>query len=262
MPGRLHGKVAMITGGNSGIGEATARRFAREGAKVSILARREAEGHAVQEAIRAEGGEGAFLPCDVTNGAAVDAAVARTVNLYGGLHVLVNNAGGGAREMFPAESDEVWDRVMRVNLTACFLTCRAAWPHLIRAGSGSVVNVSSLAAVSGVSDAVLDRFPVLPSASYIAAKAGLEGFTRYIASLGGRHNIRANCVRPGQILTKRLTTDKGEHVFARHFEIWQLIKGPAYAEDVANAILFLASDEARFVTAEMLNIDGGAAAKL
>jgi 3-oxoacyl-[acyl-carrier protein] reductase len=262
MSGRLHNKVAMITGGNSGIGEATARRFIQEGAKVTILARRETEGHAVQEAIRAEGGDLTFLPCDVTDRAAVEAAVAQTVSIYGGLHVLINNAGGGAREMFPAESDETWDRVLRVNLTACFLMCRAAWPHLIKAGSAAIVNVSSLAAVSGVSDAVLERYPALPSASYIAAKAGLEGFTRYIASLGGRHNIRANCVRPGQILTRRLTTAAGEHVFARHFEMWQLLKGPGYAEDVANAMLFLASDEARFITAEMVNIDGGAAAKL
>jgi 3-oxoacyl-[acyl-carrier protein] reductase len=262
MPGRLHNKVALITGGNSGIGEATARSFTKEGAKVAILARREAEGHAVQEAIRAEGGEVTFIPCDVTDRAAVEASVAETVAVYGGLDVLINNAGGGAREMFPEESDETWERILRVNLTACFLTCRAAWPHLIKAGRGSIVNVSSLAAVSGVSDAVLERYPSLPSASYIAAKAGLEGFTRYIASLGGRFNIRVNCVRPGQILTRRLTTAAGEHVFARHFEVWQLIKGPGYAEDVANAMLFLASDEARFITAEMVNIDGGAAAKL
>ena len=262
MTGRLHGKVAMITGGNSGIGEATARRFSQEGAKVAILARREAEGRAVQDTIRAQGGDVTFLPCDVTDRAAVEGAVAQTVAVYGGLHVLINNAGGGAREMFPAESDETWDRVLEVNLTACFLTCRAAWPHLIKAGSGAIVNVSSLAAVSGVSDAVLERFPTLPSASYTAAKAGLEGLTRYLASLGGPHNIRANCVRPGQILTRRLTNAEGEHVFARHFEMWQLLKGPGYAEDVANAMLFLASDEARFITAEMVNIDGGAAAKL
>ena len=262
MAGRLQGKVALITGGNSGIGEATAHRFTQEGAKATILARREAEGHAVQEAIRAEGGEVTFIPCDVTNREAVEAAVAQTVTTYGGLHVLINNAGGGAREMFPAESDETWDRVLRVNLTACFLTCRAAWPHLIKAGGGAIVNVSSLASVSGVSEAVFERNPILPSASYVAAKAGLEGFTRYIASLGGRHRIRANCVRPGQILTRRLTTPAGEHVFARHFEMWQLLKGPGYAEDVANAMLFLASDEARFITAEMFNIDGGAAAKL
>jgi NAD(P)-dependent dehydrogenase (short-subunit alcohol dehydrogenase family) len=262
MARRLQGKVAIITGGNSGIGEATARRFTQEGARVALLARREAEGHAVQESIRAEGGEATFFPCDVTDRAAVEAAVAQTVSLYGGLHVLINNAGGGAREMFPQESDETWERVIRVNLTACFLMCRAAWPHLIKAGSGAIVNVSSLAAVSGVSEAVFERNPVLPSASYIAAKAGLEGFTRYIASLGGKFKIRANCIRPGQILTRRLTTAAGEHVFARHFEMWQLIKGPGYAEDVANAMLFLASDESRFITAEMMNLDGGAAAKL
>ena len=262
MAGRLTGKVAMITGGNSGIGEATARLFAQEGAEATILARRETEGRAVEKALRDEGREVTFIPCDVTNRAAVEAAVSKTVSLYGALHILINNAGGGAREMFPAESDETWDRVLRVNLTACFLTCRAVWPHLIKAGGASIVNVSSLAAVSGVSEAVFERNPVLPSASYIAAKAGLEGFTRYIASLGGHHNIRVNCVRPGQILTRRLTTAAGEHVFARHFEMWQLIKGPGYAEDVANAMLFLASDESRFITAEMVNIDGGAAAKL
>jgi len=262
MPGKLQDKVAIITGGNSGIGEATARLFARQGAKVALFARRETEGLAVQQAIRADGGDATFFRCDVTSHADVEAAIAKAVSTYGALHVLINNAGGGAREMFPEESDETWERILRVNLTACFLTCRAAWPHMIQAGGGAIVNVSSLAAVSGVSEAVLERTPMLPSASYIAAKAGLEGFTRYIASLGGRHNIRVNCVRPGQILTKRLTTAAGEHVFVRHFEMWQLIKGPGYAEDVANAMLFLASEDSRFITAEMMNVDGGAAAKL
>ena len=262
MPSRLNGKVAMITGGNSGIGEATARLFTQEGAKATIVARREAEGRTVEKALRNEGREATFIPCDVTSRAAVEAAVSQTVSLYGALDILINNAGGGAREMFPDESDETWDRVLRINLTAAFLTSRAAWPHLIKSGRGAIVNVSSLAAVSGASPAVLERFPTLPSSSYYAAKAGLEGFTRYIASVGAPHNIRANCVRPGQALTKRLTTAAGEHVFARHFEIWQLIQGPGYAEDVANAMLFLASDESRFITAEIVNVDGGAAAKL
>jgi NAD(P)-dependent dehydrogenase (short-subunit alcohol dehydrogenase family) len=262
MPGRLTGKVAVITGGNSGIGEATARLFTQEGAKAALLARREPEGRAAEKALRDEGREATFIPCDVTNRAAVEAAVSQVVSLYGALDILINNAGGGAREMFPDESDETWDRILRVNLTSAFLTSRAAWPHLIKSRRGAIVNVSSLAAVSGASPAVLERFPTLPSSSYYAAKAGLEGFTRYTASVGAPHNIRVNCVRPGQALTKRLTTAAGEHVFARHFEIWQLIQGPGYAEDVANAMLFLASDESRFITAEIINVDGGAAAKL
>jgi NAD(P)-dependent dehydrogenase (short-subunit alcohol dehydrogenase family) len=262
MPGRLTGKVALITGGNSGIGEATARLFTQEGAKTALLARREPEGRAVEKALRDEGHEATFIPCDVTNRAAVEAAVSQVVSLYGALDILINNAGGGAREMFPDESDETWDRVLRVNLTSAFLTSRAAWPHLIKSRRGAIVNVSSLAAVSGASPAVLERFPTLPSSSYYAAKAGLEGFTRYTASVGAPHNIRVNCVRPGQALTKRLTTSAGDHVFARHFEIWQLIQGPGYAEDVASAMLFLASDESRFITAEIINVDGGAAAKL
>src|SRR5262245_1132932 len=102
----------------------------------------------------------------------------------------------------------------------------------------------------------------LPAASYFAWKAGIEAFTRYIAGLGASHNIRVNCVRPGQILTAWLTTAAGEHRYARHFEVVQLLKGPGRAEDVANTVLFLASEEARFITAEVINIDGGAAAKL
>lgn len=262
MPGRLNGKVAIITGGNSGIGEATARLFTQEGARAALLARREAEGREVERALRAEGREVTFIPCDVTSREAVEAAVSRTVGLYGAVHILVNNAGGGSREMFPDESDETWERILRVNLTAAFLTSRAAWPHLVKSGSGAIVNVSSLAAVSGASPAVLEKFPVLPSASYYAAKAGLEAFTRYTASVGAPYKVRVNCVRPGQVLTKRLTTAAKEHVFARHFEIWQLLHGPGYAEDIANAILFLASDESRFITAEIINVDGGAAAKL
>jgi NAD(P)-dependent dehydrogenase (short-subunit alcohol dehydrogenase family) len=263
MPGRLEGQVAMITGGNSGIGEATAHRFAQEGATVVLLARREPEGYAVQQAIREAGGEACFIPCDVSDRSAVDAAVATTIDRYGRLQVLFNNAGAGARATFPEESDEEWERVLRVNLTGTFLMCRAAWPHLIASGGGVIINMSSFAAVAGMGEAMRELAQVSPpSASYSAAKAGIEGFTRYLAGLGARHHIRVNCVRPGQILTPRLTTAAGEHRHARYFEVVQLLNGPAQAADVANTVLFLASEEARFLTAEIINIDGGAAGKL
>ena len=261
MPGRLQGKVAIVTGGNSGIGKATAHRFAQEGAKVALMARREAEGQAVQQAICATGGEAVFIQCDVSDRRAVEAAVAQTVARYGGLHVLFNNAGGGALDRFPEESEEVWERVLKVNLTGTFLMSQAVWPHFIAAGGGTIINTSSLAAVSGPNDTRLALGNV-PSASYYASKAGIEAFTRYIAGLGARHNIRVNCVRPGQILTPRVTTTAGEHIFAGFLNAAQMLKGPGRPEDVANAVLFLATEESRFITAEIINIDGGAVAKV
>jgi NAD(P)-dependent dehydrogenase (short-subunit alcohol dehydrogenase family) len=254
--------VAIITGGNSGIGEATAYRFAQEGATVALLARREPEGQAVQHAIHGAGGNATFIPCDVTDRVSVEAAVAKTVTLYGGIQVLFNNAGGGAREMFPAESDDVWDRVLRVNLTGTFLMSRAVWPHLVAAGGGAIINMSSGAAVAGINEALLEMVQVIPSASYFAAKAGIEAFTRYIAGMGARHNIRVNCVRPGQVLTPRLTTEAGEHVYKRFFDLLQMLKTPGRPEDVANMVLFLASEEARFMTAEIIDIDGGLLGKV
>jgi NAD(P)-dependent dehydrogenase (short-subunit alcohol dehydrogenase family) len=261
MSGRLYGKVAIVTGGNSGIGKATAHRFAQEGAKVALMARREAEGQAVQQAICATGGEAVFIQCDVSDRRAVEAAVAQTVARYGGLHVLFNNAGGGALDRFPEESEEVWERVLKVNLTGTFLMSQAVWPHFIAAGGGTIINMSSLAAVSGPNDTRLALGNV-PSASYYASKAGIEAFTRYIAGLGARHNIRVNCVRPGQILTPRVTTTAGEHIFAGFLNAAQMLKGPGRPEDVANAVLFLATEESRFITAEIINIDGGAVAKV
>jgi NAD(P)-dependent dehydrogenase (short-subunit alcohol dehydrogenase family) len=263
MPGRLQGKVAIITGGTRGIGEVTAHRFAHEGAKVALLGRRVPAGEAVQHAIRAAGGEAVFIVCDVSDRGAVEAAVAQTVDRYGSLHVLCNNAGGGAGAVFPEESEEEWERVLRLNLTGTFLMCRAAWPHLIAAGGGAIINMSSLAAVAGFNDRVreIQQMPP-PSASYFAAKAGIEAFTRYLADLGGSHHIRVNCVRPGQILTPQMAQTRGEHPYVRRFELVQMLTEPGRAEDVANTIIFLASDEARFITAEVINVDGGAAAKV
>lgn len=263
MSGKLEGKVAIVTGGNSGIGEATVHRFAKEGAKVALFARREATGLAVERAVRDAGGDAIYIRCDVSDRQAVDAAVEKTVETYGRLDVVVNNAGGGGGgEQFPGETDEGWDRVIGVNLTGPFYMSRAAWKHLIAAGGGSIINISSCASVVGFTDKYLEATGGRwPSSSYFAAKAGLEGFTRYTASKGAKLNIRVNCIRPGQILTPMVNVD-GEHSLKGALDIIQLLEGTGYPEDVADCILFLASEEARFITAEFINVDGGLAAKL
>ena len=168
---------------------------------------------------------------------------------------------------FPTETTEEWNRVINVNLNGTFYVSRAVWPHLVAAGGGAVVNMSSLAAQRGFSPQMYDEFGTAAS-SYYAAKAGVDALTRYMAGIGGKHNIRVNCVRPGQIMTPGATRgtindpDGGHHVFEKMFEFAQIIPGPGHSDDVANLVLFLVSDESRFITAEIINIDGGVAAKI
>ncbi len=263
MPGRLDGKVAIVTGGNSGIGEATAHLFAREGAKVALMARREAEGVKVQDAIRREGGDATYVQCDVTDRRMVDSAVAKAVEIYGGVDVLFNNAGHGAPGNFPDEEDDAWDSVIQVNLNGTFYMSRTAWPHLINSGSGAIINMSSIAAVIGFSKNMYDLSGRgVPSSSYYVAKAGIDAFTRYCAGRGGEHNIRVNCVRPGQIITPGATGGTDTHVFKAVFDATQILDGPGLPEDVANVVLFLASSDARFLTGEIINVDGGTPRKL
>ena len=267
MPGQLEGKVAVVTGGNSGIGEATCRRFAKEGARVLLLARRKQESLKVQNSINKEGGEATFIPCDVSNVDSVETAVTEAAKTYGAIHILFNNAGGGGGGDFPNSSTEEWNDVINVNLNGTFYVSRAVWPHLVEAGGGAVVNMSSLAAQRGFSPRMYDEFGTT-APSYYAAKAGVDALTRYMAGVGGNHNIRINCVRPGQIMTPGATRgtlkdpDGGHHVFEKMFDMTQIIPGPGYPEDVANLVLFLVSDESRFITGEIINVDGGVAAKI
>ena len=267
MTGRLDGKVTVVTGGNSGIGESTARLFASEGAKVLLLARREEQGIAVQNSINSDGGESTFVQCDVGDPDSVNAAINKAAGIYGGIHVLFNNAGRGGGGDFPNSTDEEWNSVINDNLNGTFYVSRAVWPHLIASGGGAIVNMSSLAAQRGFSPKMIDEFGATAPA-YYAAKAGIDALTRYMAGVGGKHNIRVNCVRPGQILTPGATrgtiddADGGHHVFESMFDFAQIIPGPGYPIDVANVVLFLVSDESRFVTSEMINIDGGVAAKI
>ncbi|HZQ36723.1 MAG TPA: SDR family NAD(P)-dependent oxidoreductase [Dehalococcoidia bacterium] len=263
MGGGLAGKVAIVTGGNSGIGAATVMRFVHEGAKVAIVARREREGLAVQRDALEAGGEARFIACDVTDRAALEAAAQRTVALYGGVQIVVNNAGGGLPDPFPQPDDDAFERTVRLNLTSAYILSRACWPHLIAAGGGTIVNVSSLAAVTAVSPHQQSIMPFFPSAGYMASKAGLEGLTRFLASAGAAHNIRVNAVRPGAVLTPQATRLRpGHHVFERVHEEIQLTAGSGAPEDVANAIYFLASGESKFVNAQVLSVDGGAVFKV
>ena len=267
MTGRLDGKVTVVTGGNSGIGESTARLFASEGAKVLLLARRKEQGIAVQNSINSDGGESTFVQCDVGDPDSVNAAINKAAGIYGGIHVLFNNAGHGGGGDFPNSTDEEWNSVINDNLNGTFYVSRAVWPHLIASGGGAIVNMSSLAAQRGFSPKMIDEFGATAPA-YYAAKAGIDALTRYMAGVGGKHNIRVNCVRPGQLLTPGATrgtindADGGHHVFESMFDFAQIIPGPGYPIDVANVVLFLVSDESRFVTSEMINIDGGVAAKI
>ena len=267
MAKRLDSKVAIITGGNSGIGEGTAHLLAKEGARVILLARREEQGQAVASAIRDEGGEVTFISCDVGDEDSVESAIAEAAGTYGAIHILFNNAGGGGRGHFPDEPTEEFSRVINVNLNGTFYVSRAAWPHIVAAGGGAVVNMSSLAAQRGASPKMHELFGST-SASYWAAKAGVDALTRYMAGVGGAHNIRVNGIRPGQIMTPGATRgtitdpDGGHHAFEKLFDLMQIVEGPGYPVDVANLVLFLVSDESRFITSEIINIDGGVAAKI
>jgi NAD(P)-dependent dehydrogenase (short-subunit alcohol dehydrogenase family) len=192
----------------------------------------------------------------------VDSAVEEAVSKYGTVNVLFNNAGFGAGQNFPDEDDESWDTVIKVNLSGTFYMSRAVWPHMLEAGGGAIVNMSSIAAVIGFSKNLYDLSGRVPSSSYYVAKAGVDAFTRYTASMGGQHNIRVNCVRPGQVITPGATGGGEDHVFKPTFDMTQILKGPGYPDDVANLVLFLSSDDSRFITGEIINIDGGSPRKL
>jgi NAD(P)-dependent dehydrogenase (short-subunit alcohol dehydrogenase family) len=258
--GRLAGKVALVTGGTTGIGAAIVRRFAREGASVAFCARTEDAGRAVEADVAGS----LFVPCDVTNEGEVEALVAATVERFGGLDIVVSNAGTGGGHPWPSEPTEVWDGLVDLNLNGMMHLCRAAWPHLVDRGGGSIVAITSLSAWMAVGVDQLDRMGGLqPSASYQASKAAMEGLAVHLAGRGGEHGIRVNSVRPGRILTDKFKGWFGEEgVFWSHYREAQIIKRHGHVDDVANAVLFFASDESSFITGTALDVNGGAVVKL
>jgi meso-butanediol dehydrogenase/(S,S)-butanediol dehydrogenase/diacetyl reductase len=249
---RLDGKVAIVSGGGTGIGAATATRFAGEGASVAITGRR----HEPLEEIAGRSGATA-IPGDTSSKDAVEAAVAATVGRFGGLDFVVANAGIGLGGAVGEVTDENWARTLDVNLTGAMLLIRAALPHLVRRGGGAIVLVSS---VSGIVSGPR-------SAAYDVSKAGLLALTRSVALDYGPLGVRCNSVCPGWIRTPMGDGSVGELADERGIGLDEAyaaihapvpLRRPGTADEVAACCLFLVSDDASYVNGAALVVDGGA----
>jgi NAD(P)-dependent dehydrogenase (short-subunit alcohol dehydrogenase family) len=250
---RFGGAVALVTGAGSGIGAAVARALSRDGARVVVTDLDLAQAQHVAGAISAGGGQAVPLALDVGDEDAVDRSVALAYQTYGPPTVLINNAaatdlsGSGRDADVLSMETAVWDRTMAVNLRGAMLLCRAVLPGMLAAGKGAVINTSS----GGAAAAEHTR------PAYAASKAGLEALTRSVAAVYGPQGVRCNAVAPGLTLTETVAgpgrgLEKLRTVFARH------TPSPlGTADDVANVVSFLASDEARYVNGVVLRVDGG-----
>lgn len=242
---RLKDKVAIVTGGARGIGAATVRRFAQEGAKVVIADVLEKEGLALANELMRKGYEITFMPLDVTDEKNWDTVVKATQERYGALHILVNNAGILAMEGVLNTSLETWNRIMRVNATGMFLGTRAAILAMRANGGGSIINMSSVAGIVGSAGA----------AAYHASKGAVRLLTKVAAVAHAREKIRVNSVHPGLIDTPMTSGFEGttREAFVNLHPMGRAGK----PEEVANVCLFLASEESSFVTGAELVVDGG-----
>lgn len=243
MAGRLDGKVVIITGGGSGIGLAAARRFCAEGAELVLAGRSETVDIAAREL------SAISVRADVSQQQDVQRLVAAAIDRHGAIDVLCNVAGADPIAMpFADEVDSVFERMIRVNLQGVYLTMKAAIPHMLARGSGSIVNVASSASLIGT--------PNL--ASYSAAKAGVLGLTRSVALEYAARSIRVNTVCPGAIQTPMLDRGVSSNPAAADYLINMIPMGRiGRAEEVAAAMLFLASDESSYVTGISLPVEGG-----
>jgi NAD(P)-dependent dehydrogenase (short-subunit alcohol dehydrogenase family) len=247
----LTDKRALITGGASGIGRATALLFAREGAAVAVADLDETGGQAVAQTIADEGGQVIFVPCDVTRAADCQRAVRLAVEELGGLDVLFNNAGIIRRATVLDTTEEEWDRVMAVNVKSIFLLSKYAIPVMAQAGGGAIVNTASGWGLVGGRNAV----------SYCASKGAVVNMTRAMALDHGEQNIRVNCICPGDTDTPMLR-DEARQLGASDEDFMteaadRPLRRIGRPEDIAQAALYLASDAASFVTGAALVVDGG-----
>ena len=251
---RLEGRVALITGGTSGIGSATAMRFVEEGAAVAITGRNAERGEQIVQEIAANGGEALFIQADVRVAGECRAAVDRTLGRFGKIDILFNNAGVFHPKTIPDCTEEEWDETIDSSLKGAFLMSKYVLPSMIKQGAGSIIHTSSGWGILGGDKA----------AAYCAAKGGLIVMAKAMAIDHGPQGIRVNCVCPGDVLTPMLHDDAEKRGMS-----WDDYAAGAgdrplgrigTVDDIANAVLFLASDESSFVTGESLVVDGGGVA--
>ena len=244
---RLQDKRAVVTGAANGIGLATATLFARHGAQVVIADVEEDAGEAAAQAIREVGGKAVFFAADITEKDAVAALVASADRLLGGIDVWLNNAGASLTEELLDIEPDAWQSDLSLNLTSHYLCTRAVLPVMIRGGGGSVINISSVNGLWAIGEF-----------GYSAAKAALISFTKNVAVTYGSQGIRANVICPGTIDTERGGTYWDQKSGAKEKLLkWYPLGRLGRPKDVANLAIYLASDEASFVTGATMVIDGG-----
>jgi NAD(P)-dependent dehydrogenase (short-subunit alcohol dehydrogenase family) len=246
------GKIALVTGGGSGIGQACVREFVARKAAVAVLDRDATAGRKTAEELRQKGGAAEYFQVDVSQRSQVEQTIAGVVAKLGGIDIVVNNAGIQRYGTATSTSEQEWDEVMSVNLKSAFLVSKYAIPEMIKRGGGAIVITGSAQSVAAVRN----------SAAYVVSKHGLLGLTRSMALDYGRHNIRVNCVCPGAIDTPMLRwaaalDEHPERVLEACAGI-HVLGRMGQPEDVARVIAFLASDLASFVTGGAVMVEGGA----
>lgn len=242
---RLSGKVALITGGAQGIGEAHARIFSAEGAKVAICDIKEVEGRALADDINAGGGDAIFVPLDVSKSAMWVAAIKTVTDHFGDLTTLINNAGIYRVVGLEAETEEGWATMIGVNQTGCFLGMKHAMPALKASGNGAIVNISSILGLIGS----------YTCTGYHASKAAVRVMSKATAIEYAAQNVRINTIFPGNILTPILADETPEQTEITNRSIPMRRSGQPH--EIAYASLFLCSDEASYITGAELSVDGG-----
>jgi NAD(P)-dependent dehydrogenase (short-subunit alcohol dehydrogenase family) len=245
----MKNKVVIITGGTSGIGKATAVKFGAAGAKVVVSGRRETEGQAVVDSIKEAGGEATFVRADVSNEADLQALVARTVETYGGLDVAFNNAGVESMGPITEAIQDDYQRLFDINVWGVLSSMKHEIPAMLKNGGGSIINTSSIAGHIGTAGASV----------YVASKHAVEGLTKSTALEYAKEGIRINAVAPAAIETDMIDRFAGEEGSETRAGLTAMhpVGRMGKADEIADAVLFLASDASSFVTGTSLKVDGG-----